>query len=372
MTKPVQNQQTTEEVAIKPPRPLRFWVCWVIAVLVLLAIAIIIFDNITPNTDDAYLYANVVQISPQVSGRVVRVFVLKDEKVKKGEKLFQLDARPYQHRVDALKAAYVKQVYAVKLLHQSVKQAQDNVESLMAQVELAQIRYQDFKQLAIDGAVSQLTAITASDQLKKLQADLQLSKVEYAKTITRIDALINDKNVLSQQALATLEKAEFDLHQTLVTAPADGYVTNVTLLPGMYTDAGTAALTFVNTDRWWVIANLKENNMHGVRLGQTAKFSVSMYPGRMYEGKVARLPEGVNVHKIVPPVYLPYVAKTPNWIRLAQRFPVWIHVDVSQFKGRPPRIGTTTAVVVFRPDHRIINALAYALLVVKSYLYYLY
>ena len=365
--KPVQP-----EVAAAKPKSIRFWVSMIIAVVIFVACMIILLDNVTPNTDDAYVYANVVRISPQVSGRVEKVYVFKDEPVKKGQKLFKLDPRPYQHRVNSLKAAYVKSISDVKLLHQEVKQAEQDVASLSAQVKLAEVRFSDYKRLVDDGAISQFTYITAAQNLKDLQAQLQGNKIEQQKTITNIEATINGKNVVSEEALANLRRAEFDLQQTLVVAPRDGYVTNVTLLPGMYTDAGTAALTFVDRSKWWVIANLKENNMFGVKIGQSADLAISMYPGKIFHGTVARMPEGVNVHSTVPPIFLPYVEKTPNWIRLAQRFPVWIHFDPSQFGDDVPRIGTTTTVVIYRKGNSFVNLIAKVLIRINSYLYYLY
>lgn len=371
MNKSVKNPTQPDALSNKP-KSIRFWVTAIIVAVVFVACMVILLDNLTPNTDDAYVYANVVRISPQVSGRVDKVYVYKDEQVKKGQKLFKIDPRPYQHQVNSLKAAYVKSEAEVKLLYQEVKQAQQDVASLQAQVELAQVRFNDYKRLVEDGAISQFIFTTAAQNLKNLQAQLQRNKIVEQKTITNIEAKINGKNVVSQQALATLKKAEFDLEQTLVTAPDDGYVTNVTLLPGMYTDAGTAALTFVDRSKWWVIANLKENNMFGVKIGQKAELAISMYPGKIFHGTVSRMPEGVNVHSSVPPIFLPYVEKTPNWIRLAQRFPVWIHIDPKQLGDNVPRIGTTTTVVIYRQGNPIVNFIAKVLIRINSYLYYLY
>lgn len=352
--------------------PLKFWVTLVVSVIVLVAALIILLDNLTPNTDDAYVYANVVRVSPQVSGRVVRVYVAKDEPVKKGQKLFKLDDRYYLHEVRSLRAAYVKAIYDVKTLHQSVAQSEQEIKALQAEVALAQTRYSDYQKLVQQGAVSRFKFTTASDNLNNLKAELRETRVEYKKAVINIKALVDGKNAVSREAEANLRKAEFQLEQTLVTSPDNGYITNVTLLPGMYADAGTAAMTFVDRSQWWVIANYKENNMHGLKVGQKAEMAISMYPGKIFHGVVARLPEGVNVHDGVPPVFLPQVDKTPNWIRLAQRFPVWIKLNAGQFDRNVPRVGTTTTAVIYPKGHWFFGVIAKTLLRIKSYLYYLY
>ena len=305
MSKPQSNRVADSSQSSQTS--IRFWLGLVVSFLVVVAAVIILLDNLTPNTDDAYIHANVVQISPQVSGRVERVFVNKDKAVKKGQVLFELDDRPYLYQVEASKAAYMK---------------------------------------AVDEAKSSASLDDAGHNAA------ELASVKHAQ--------------------ATLKKAEFNLEQAMVVAPLDGYVSNVTLIPGMYAHAGTPVLTFVDRSRWWVIANFKENNMHGVKLGQSVECAISMYPGKVFHGVVARLPEGVNVHSGVPPVYLPKVKKTPNWIRLAQRFPVWVKLTDGQFIKQAPRIGATTTVVVYTPKHDLLNVFAKFLLRLKSYLYYLY
>ena len=124
--------------------------------------------------------------------------------------------------------------------------------------------------------------------------------------------------------MAQLATARLHVSETTVRAPFSGFVTNMPLTRGSYAKVGTSILTLIASDAWWVVANIKENNLTRVRTGQPVDVSFNLYPGKVFPGVVESIGRGVNLFQNVPKQYLPYVKKTPNWVRLAQRFPVKI------------------------------------------------
>jgi len=123
-----------------------------------------------------------------------------------------------------------------------------------------------------------------------------------------------------------LAYAEYNLIQTTVYAPSDGYITNLQLVNGAYIDVGDAVLTFVDDESWWVVANFRENSIGRIRTGQSAEISIAMYPGKIFKAVVENADWGVSAGQGIPSGDLPDVENPENWFNLSQRFPVRIKI----------------------------------------------
>ncbi|HZT88764.1 MAG TPA: HlyD family secretion protein [Stellaceae bacterium] len=338
---PPAPQPTPPQPSPKPwnQRRRRRWLRW--GLFLLLPIALIVGAYLyfqgggTVTTDDAYIEADTVGLSTDVSGMVKSVEVTDNQHVRAGQVLFRLDPQPFQFKLDqantqlgivrenltALKANY-------RNIEAQIRQAQD-------QLAYNQRQYQRAEILARQGVAAQTTleqtqvaARNSADQIKALQA--QLASVA-ANLNGNPDAPV-EQSPQYKQALAQRDEAARELHDTVVAAPFEGIVTNVpSLRPGMYLPASTTAFYLVNTDRLWVEAQPKETQLTYVRPGQPVTITVDAYPGRTWHGTVAsRGPAAQSQFSL-----LPAQNTSGNWVKVVQRIPLRIDIDTSD-KSMPP------------------------------------
>jgi len=200
-------------------------------------------------------------------------------------------------------------------------------------------------------------------QAARGRSEAQTRKIERA-----LAARIGGEHALVAETKAQLADALLNLKWTRIRAPANGYVTNVQLREGSYVHIGTPVVTCIDGDRWWVVANYRENSLEYIRPGQRAGLSFNTYPGRIFPGKVATVGWGVYQGQGLPSGNLPVVNEPQNWIRLAQRFPVWVTPEMPA--GHPLRIGATASVAIYTREkfwlngftrvwHRIVAAFDY-------------
>jgi multidrug resistance efflux pump len=116
---------------------------------------------------------------------------------------------------------------------------------------------------------------------------------------------------------------------------------------------GTAVLTCIDRDQWWVVANFRENSLENVRPGQRVGLTFNTYPGRVFRGVVQTVGWGVDQGQGSPSGSLPAIGEPKNWIRLAQRFQVRITPQLPP--GHPLRVGATASVAVYTRDAYWLN-----------------
>ena len=170
---------------------------------------------------------------------------------------------------------------------------------------------------------------------------------------------------------AKVNLAKWRLNHTIVRAPADGIATNLHLRPGQYANLGDPLFSFIETHRWWVVANFKETNLSLVKVGQPAAMSIDMYPGKLFTGTVTKIERGVRLSQHPPSGYLPYIPSSTDWVKLAQRIPVRITITDPDAKHYPFTVGSSAHVVVFTPQSHGLGWLSKAWLHVINRLGYL-
>jgi multidrug resistance efflux pump len=337
----------------------RVWVLVVFVVIVLLASYYVLSSLHTPFTTDAYVQAYVVQIAPRIEGQVTRVNVEENQAVKKGELMFEIDPRPYEYRVALLKAKRVDAVQQVAQLEAELSAANADIKRLEAEETYAKVVADQeemiFKQEATtDRKYQQATQTLKAATAARLQSVARAKKIEQA-----LAAMVGDEHAIVAEIDAQLEVAELDLQWTKIYAPANGFVTNVQLREGDYLHSGAQALTCIDTDRWWVVANYRENSLENVRKGQRVGLTINTYPGRIFEGVVDSVGWGVDQGQGAPSGVLPDVTEPKNWIRLAQRFQVRIIPDVpAEF---PLRVGATASAAIYTRDDYWLNDVTHLL-----------
>jgi multidrug resistance efflux pump len=331
----------------------RAWVLFVLVVIAVLVAYYVLSDRYTPFTTDAYVQAYVIQVAPRVEGQVVHVHVRENQPVRNGEILFEIDPRPFKHRVDLLVAKRVEAVQQVAQLDADLSAARAEDARLVAEEAYARAVYEQEQEIYKKEATTDRKYLDAIQKSKAAQAALERSRAQVRKAEQALAARIGKEHALVAEVEAQLAIARLDLEWSRVYAPANGYVTNVQLREGSYVHVGTPVITCVDGDQWWVVGNFRENGLENVRPGQRVGLTFNSYPGRVFPGVVQSLGWGVDQGQGLPSGNLPAISEPKNWIRLAQRFQVRVAPELPP--EYPLRVGATASVAIYTRDEYWLN-----------------
>lgn len=235
-------------------------------------------------------YQFVVEIVPNVSGTIIEVPIEGNRPLKKGDVLFKIDPRPYQYRVDQVKAALAEAEQAVPQLEAAWKAAVAATARAKAQRGLAKLESDMAKKTrGLDsGAISKLKVAQERQKLKATEAALDQAQSNERKAKLAYESEIDGINTKVAQLQAQLKETEYDLDQTAVVAPADGYTTGVTLRPGQRvgTVRAGSVLNYVVNDQTTLAAWINQINIRHVKPGQPAEVALQLYPGKTLKGTV--------------------------------------------------------------------------------------
>ncbi|MBB2931214.1 efflux RND transporter periplasmic adaptor subunit [Paraburkholderia silvatlantica] len=232
-----------------------------------------------PWTRDGRVRAEVVNIAPDVSGAVVELPVHDNQWVRKGDLLMQID--PSHYRI-------------------AVEQAQANVASRKAEL---QMRRDDAKRRADMDSL-----VVSTENRENASHTANAAQAQY------------------DQAVAELDAAKLNLERTRVVSPVDGYVTNLQVWKGDYAILGQPKLAVIDSHSFWVYGYFEETKLPGVKLGEKAE--MRLMSGARFEGHVESISSGIyDRDNPQSRELLADVNPTYNWVRLAQRVPVRIHID---------------------------------------------
>jgi len=348
----------------------------IIVLIAAIVVALKYWDYITnPWTRDGQVRAQVIQITPRVSGPIIKLPIKDNQLVKAGDLLFQIDPRTFEADLEQARAelddtrdnieALAKQVEAaqadIEAADATVKQAQASIKEYAGRVVETKKEYNRQKKLDKQGATSKRAVeearanwVAAFNQkanadatLLQMRASLSQAKADLAKAKANLGAP-GDKNAQVRQAKAEVRSAELNLEFTQVKAPVDGYVTNLNLRLGSQAVENQASLALVDVKSYWVVGFFKENYIEGIRKGDRAILTLMSYRDKPLEGRVDSLGWGIAQDDGSTGFdMLPTISATFEWIRLAQRVPVRIHFDLTKLpEGVQLRVGTTVSVLV--------------------------
>nr|WP_255771945.1 HlyD family secretion protein [Microbulbifer guangxiensis] len=310
---------------------------------------------VNPWTRDGQVRADVVQITPRVSGQVVQLAVKNNQLVTKGDLLFQIDPRSFEAalaqaraQLDATGDSYLaeeKKVRAaeaqVREARAAVQQARSAVRALDAEIVKAAAELERQRQLLPQRATSRrlLEAAKASFEYatqQKKGAEAQVAEALAAQEqaeagfeeVTAALGALGAQNPSIRAARAAVQQAELNLEYTSVTAPVSGYVTNVDLRLGDQAVANHAEMAMVNTESYWVDAFFRETFLSKITAGDRAIVTLMAYPDQPIQGYVESIGWGISQQNGAAGTdLLPNVSPTFEWIRLAQRVPVRIQLE---------------------------------------------
>lgn len=328
------------------------------------------------DTDNAYVAAEVAQVTPLVAGPVLRVAVNDTQVVRKGDVLVELDPTDAKIALAAAEADYADALRKVRqtiatgtALSGQVGERQADIARMTAQVQVATADVQraeiDLKRrqsLVGDGAVSgeELTTArnayaSAQGQLAAARASLAAAQAargtangQQAANAALVTGTTPETNPQVLAAKARLDKARIDLARTVIRAPVSGVVTQRTVQVGQSVAVGSPIMTIVPVGQAHVDANFKESQLAHVRPGQPVTLTSDLYGDDVvYHGRVVGFSGGTGSSMAV----IPAQNATGNWIKVVQRLPVRVELDPHELGAHPLRIGLSmTATIDTRPE----------------------
>jgi multidrug resistance efflux pump len=347
----------------------RAWVLFILLVIVALVAYYVLSDRSTPLTTDAYVQAYVIQVAPRVEGQVVQVHGRENQAVKAGDLLFEIDRRPFQHRVDLLIAKRAQAVQQVAELESDLSAARAEDARLVAEEAYARTVHEQEQAIYKREATTDRKYVEAVQKYKAAQAALERSRAQVRKVEQALAARVGEEHALVAEVEARLASARLDLDWTRVDAPCDGLMTDLQLRVGAYTPTGRAAMTLIDTSRWLVVANFRENALTRVREGQPAGVAFRGVPGRVFGARVVSVGWGVSLGQGVPSGQLPDVKVPASWVPPAQRFQVRLTLDDPG--AVPLRVGMTGSVAVYTEPEGVLNDITHFWHQAIAWLYHL-
>ena len=326
-----------------------------------------------PWTRDGQVRATVIQIAARISGPIVNLPITDNAFVHKGDVLFEIDNRTFRAAFEQAKAN-LDQAYdlvknrkeqvnsaeaALQQARASERDATFGVTSAKAHAEVAGSNLRRNQNLVGQGAISKRdfdasreTAITA--EVKLHQAQLLLDKTRSASIqaeaeLAKAKAQLGDpgqNNPAIREAAAQWEAARLNMEFTKVRAPADGYVSNLTLRAGSQVVANQPVLALIDASSFWVAGYFRESTIGNIRAGDKAVVTLMTYPDTAVTGEVESVGYGISqADGSAGNELLPAISPTFEWIRLAQRVPVRVRLPHLP-ENLTLRVGTTASVLI--------------------------
>ncbi len=300
------------------------------AITVAIGVSIYLIGGRYISTDNAYVGAQKVLITPDISGKIARVMVREGQRVAPGDVLFAIDPEPFRIAVTQAEGKLAG-------TRASFANLKTNFEALGRLIELS-TQTVDLKQKDVDRKTTLVGNRSGS------QADVDNSMAALVAAKNQLEQLTQQQNEIRNQLLgnpalpieqfppfvqdqAALEQAQRDRNHTELRAPIAGIATQVDSIQlGRYITAGTPILSVIDDSKPWVDANPKETDVTFLRLGQKVTIDVDAFPGRAFRGSVASVSPGTGAQFVI----LPAQNASGNWVKVVQRVPVRIVFDDGQ------------------------------------------
>ena len=293
------------------------------------------FTSPIQSTENAQVRGQTTLISPQLSGYVYEVPVQDFQFVKTGDLLVRLDDRIYKQRLDQAlaqldvqKASLANNLQQRRSAEATIVQRQAQLQNTIAQSRKSAADLRRNQALVTDGSVSksELDVTRAADAqasaaVAEAKATLQIAREDLQTVIVNRGSL--EASVANAEA--AIQLARIDLDNTRILAPRDGQLGQIGVRLGAYVNSGAQLMALV-PERRWIIANMKETQMAGVRLGQSVNFTVDALDDQTMHGRVQRISPATGSEFSL----LPADNATGNFVKISQRIPVRIVVDDNQ------------------------------------------
>jgi len=294
------------------------------------------------STDNAYVKANVIIISPEVSGRVTSVLVVDNQAVEANDILLQLDSSPLEITLNRARAQMA--VIRTELESLRADYGETVVQAQLAEDKVRYLdrRYKRQRKLLKQGLSSEEKHDEAKHDLQVARREVQIIEQRVQQVLAQLagnERLPVDQHPRYLTAQTTYDQVAVDLKATTIRAPASGIVSNMKLQVGEYALAGKPIFSLIENQPIWIEANLKETQLTHILPGQQATIVADAYPDKIWESVVSSIAPATGAEfSILPPQNA-----SGNWVKVVQRIPINL-VITDQAGGPQLRAGMTVSV----------------------------
>ena len=278
-------------------------------ILALAAGIFFFYESHFESTDDAYVEADIIQVTPKVSGHIVESYVTDNMEVKQGDLVAKIDDEIYLEKYNKAKAQYEKAI-----LNQ--KNAKAILKASDSEIKLAKTDLERYTALYNSGAVSKQTL----DKAQTVYDDALARQVQSKENIFANGNNVADADLKALEA--AMKEAKLNLEYTRVIAPNSGVITNRRIEKGSYVSVGGPLFAIV-PDKVWVVANFKENQVGKMKQGQKVQIKVDAYPNKKFMGHVDSIQRASGAKSSL----FPPENAVGSFVKIVQRIPVKIVFD---------------------------------------------
>ncbi|HHF0549893.1 TPA: HlyD family secretion protein [Vibrio alginolyticus] len=301
----------------------------------LVAAGCVLYQPNTVTTDNAYVHSDVTAISPEVGGQVSQLFVEDNQWVSKGAPLFSINDEDFvanqeiaKSALDVAKAALTANQTKTEMQLVKIEQAKQGIHSASANAEHQAAEFKRLSRLVQKQSVSKNQFEAQRTRSIEANSNLETAKLALAAEQKQLDALVTEKVQLTaqrKQAEANLRLVNIALERTIVRAPFDGYVADRQVQVGKFVQPGMGLIVMV-PDYVWIEANFKETQLENVEQGQDVEVVLDMFPDHPLHGRVTSITPATGAQfSLLPPQNA-----TGNFVKVVQRVPVRIELDIPQ------------------------------------------
>jgi membrane fusion protein, multidrug efflux system len=278
------------------------------------------------STENAYVKADMVAISPDVDGRVIAVEVAENQFVRQGDVLFRIDPEPFQIALDMAEAKTLAVRNDIEAARAEFRQIEAEIEEARERVQFYAHQAERQRELQGRGISTEVQLEEAEVELIAAQQRVMALREKLRTVLAKLGgdpASAAELHPMYRQAEAERDMAALDLADTEVRAPVDGVISRMRLQPGEWLEEGEPAFSMINPATTWIEANLKETQLEHVEVGQQVEIEADAYPNDLWVGKVASISPATGAEfALIPPQNA-----TGNWVKVVQRLPVRIAVE---------------------------------------------
>jgi multidrug resistance efflux pump len=371
-TKTEQQAVETQDVANTKQDPVRWATLFVLIFCLFLFVWYVAADRLAPWTDQARVQGFIIPITPKVSGEVIKVNVVADQVVMKGDLLLEVDPEDYEIAVRRAESN-------LELAGQDVGASSANIDSTIAQLSeaRAQLKKKQSDLQRAQNIYNKDPGAMSEAEIDRRQAGVEQSESKVTSLRAEVEKAKQqagsegEDNARIRDARAALKQAQINLSETKLYAPSDGGITNLTVDEGFYAKSGTPLMTFISATDVWVKAYLRENSLSNLKIGDAVEILLDVAPGKIFKGEVSTIGYGVSQPSGGATGELETVKADSGWLRDAQRFPVIIKFSDDSSRGIRRHSGQAD-VQIYTGDHFIVNTLGRIWIRLMSYLSYVY
>jgi len=352
------------------------WLPWntrsqvIVAIIPIVGMAamILLLNVVAPSSADVRVIKYVVQVVPQVRGRVIEVPITGNQYLRKGDVLFRIDPTPYELQVRMLEAQLANAEGGSRKLNEELNSARANKQAVSARIELARMRVRQYEELATTGAGDAFALQKAQADLKDLESQLAAAAAGESQVRERLLAQVDGDLAEVAQIKAQLQNARWELSQTTTFAPANGWAINLQLRPGSFAVPlpMSPALTFVE-DAYQVIALYNQNELHQVASGDIVELTLRTMPGQIIKGTVDSIIWAQGQGQVPASGALPQTGTQPI---PPGRFAVKFNVD-EQYRDAFFAAGATGEAAIYTQHMKFLHVIRMVILRVGAKLNYI-